>query len=146
VPVLFTWARSLLALLALLVRSTKTDSEGAGVGRACDRGSLLALLALLVRSTKTNSEGAGVGRACDRGGDEHPDRKRYLLTCFTSTKVQVLTQQRGGDEHPDRKKVLNLLAIQVQKYKYWRSREDKGEPHEQGASFIYSLLTCFTSC
>ena len=118
VPVLFIWVRSLLALLVKLVQKYKKKSILKVPVLFTWARSLLALLALLVRSTKTDSEGAGVGRACDRGGDEHPDRK----------------------------KVLNLLAIQVQKYKYWRSREDKGEPHEQGASFIYSLLTCFTSC
>ncbi len=40
------------------------------------------------------------------------------FTCFTSTKVQILTQQWGGGLALRRMQVLNLLALPVQKYKY----------------------------
>ena len=59
---------------------------------------------------------------------EAPQAHRYLLyydksTCFTSTKVQILTQE-GPQERAcataEREEVLNLLALIVQTYKYRR--------------------------
>ena len=59
------------------------------------------------------------------------------LTCFTGTKVQILT--------PEEAQVLSLLALLVQKYKYMRSCMAGGSKHLQ-ALLLLQMLTYADVC
>ncbi len=60
----------------------------------------------------------GGGGGGGRGGSDSQEGTQF--TCFTGTKVQILTP--GQKPGATLKKVLSLLALLVQKYKYWRKK------------------------
>jgi hypothetical protein len=78
-------------------------------------------LAYYYKSKNTDTWGA----ACQGAGTQ--------FTCFTNTKVQILTWGAACQVA----KVLSLLALLVQKYKYWQLRSYL--PGDPGTQFTYLL-------